>query len=347
MPPVDLRNFTFDELTRYVTETLGHRKFRAQQLFEWIHRHNVNDFDQMTNLAKAFRDDLARSCTLKPIEVAQSIQSEDGTEKLQFKLSDGSMVESVLIPSDERMTLCVSSQVGCAMGCRFCLTGTLKLQRNLTCSEIVDQYRQARAHLGNDPECISNIVLMGMGEPLHNLDNVVNACNILMHDHGVNFSGRKLTVSTSGLVPEIKALGERCGAGLAVSLNATTDEVRSRIMPVNKRYPLAQLIAALEAFPKPRKKRIVLEYVLLDGINNLPEDAKRLIKIARRVGGKVNLIPFNPHEQAEFQPPPTEEVFAFQRKLTESGVNTFIRQSKGQDIYGACGMLGKGADKKQ
>ncbi len=342
-PKIDLRDLTFDELKEFVREHLEEKSYRAKQIYEWLYRHGANSFEEMTSLKKELRLHLQAVASVDPLEITEILKSEDGTEKLQFRLQDGAAVEAVLIPNEGRMTLCLSTQVGCAMGCAFCFTGTLKLSRNLTQAEIVDQYRQALRHVGGDRAWISNVVLMGMGEPLQNLDNVVRACDILMDDNAYGLSARRVTVSTSGLIPQIRELQERSPISLAVSLNATTDEVRSRIMPVNKRYPMEELIRALEAFPNPRRARILIEYVLLAGVNDGLDDARRLAAIAGRIRCKVNLIPFNPHERSDFRPPEPEHVLAFQNILLNAGINTFCRQSRGQDIHGACGMLGKGA----
>ena len=341
MEKTNLLNFTFDRLSEYVREELGEKPFRARQLFEWLYRNGAENFEDMTNLSREFRKRLSECCTIEPIALTDAVHSKDGATKLQFTLEDGAAVESVLIPGDDRLTLCMSSQVGCAMGCAFCFTGSLKLQRNLSSAEIVDQYRQALKYTGGGGDRISNIVMMGMGEPLHNLENVIDAVNILMDERSYNLSSRRVTVSTCGLAPEIRTLAERTNACIALSLNATTDEVRSGIMPVNRRYPIAELLGALESYPKPRRKRIVLEYVMLKGVNDSPYDAKRLTRIARRLGCKINLIPYNPHEAGRFERPSDETVLAFQKILIGGGVNTFIRRSRGLDIFGACGMLGK------
>jgi len=339
MTKTDLRNFTYTELSDYIVETFGEKPFRAKQIFEWLYTHNVNSFDDMTSLSKPFRDKLEETCTIEPLKLSQVLKSKDGSEKLQFTLKDGYAVEAVLMPADGRVTLCISSQVGCAMGCQFCFTGSLKLTRNLEAAEIVDQYRQSQIYVGEDR--ISNIVMMGMGEPLTNFDNVVKACNLLSEDRGYNISGRKITVSTCGIVPKIAKLAEETNVNLAVSLNATTDEARSAIMPINKRYPLEDLIEALRSFPKQRKKRIVLEYVLLGGVNDTMDDARRLARIANRISCKINLIPFNVHTASNFDAPTNDHVLEFQRVLVNAKIDTRIRQSRGQDIYGACGMLGK------
>jgi len=341
MTKTDLRNFSYDELIEYVKDQFGEKPFRGRQVFEWIYKHNVTDFEQMTSLSKDFRQKLQESCTIEPMKITAVAKSADGTEKLQFTLKDGSAVEAVLMPADGRNTICISSQVGCAMGCKFCFTGSLKLKRDLETWEIVDQYRQAQLHLGEDGDRISNIVMMGMGEPLKNFDNVVKACNLLMHQHAYNISGRKLTVSTCGVVPKISDLIEQTNVNVAISLNATTNAIRSELMPINKSFPIETLINELDKFPKPRRKRIFLEYIMLKDINDTHNDARRLLKFAKKIGCKVNLIPFNQHDASDFSPPPRDEILEFQRIIIDGGIDTFIRQSRGQDIYGACGMLGK------
>ncbi|RJO65197.1 MAG: 23S rRNA (adenine(2503)-C(2))-methyltransferase RlmN [Myxococcales bacterium] len=343
MDKLDLRDLSFEELERFVGDELGEKPYRARQLFRWLYRRNARAFAEMTDLKEELRERLEARCTIEPLPIAAVHRSADGTEKLQLALKDGGAVEAVLIPGDDRLTLCVSSQVGCAMGCAFCYTGSLKLSRNLTCAEIVDQYRQALHHLGGKAERISNVVLMGMGEPLANFDAVAKAVNLLMDDRGYDLSGRRVTVSTCGIAPRLKDLAEQTDASLAVSLNATTDTTRSLLMPINRKHPLAELMRALEAFPLARRKRILFEYVLLAGVNDTDEDARRLVKLARRISCKVNLIPYNPHGASDFARPSDERILAFQKILLDAGVTAFIRQSRGQDIYGACGMLGRGA----
>jgi len=341
MDKQDLRDLSYEELESFVMNELEEKRFRARQIFDWIYIKNAVSFEEMSNLSRELREKLDEHATIAPIRLTDLRRSQDGTEKLQFTLDDGSLIESVVIPSEDRLTLCMSSQVGCAMGCAFCYTASLKLKRNLRTAEIVDQYRQALRHIGGDKERITNIVLMGMGEPLHNLEAVAKACNLLMDERGFNLSSRKVTVSTCGLVPEIARLADLTNVSLAVSLNATVDDVRSRIMPINRRYGLQELMDALDRFPKPRRKRIVLEYVLLRGVNDTPDDARRLARMARRIGCKVNLIPFNPHDASEFEAPEMDRVLSFQAILFEGDVSAFIRDSRGLDIHGACGMLGK------
>lgn len=322
-------------------DTLGEKKYRARQIYDWLYKKNADSIDEMTNLAKPLRERLKELATIDPLEIGLIKESEDGTKKIQFVLKDGYTIESVLIPNDERQSLCVSSQVGCAMGCKFCYTGSLKLTRNLDSAEIIDQYRQALKLLP-EGKTITNVVVMGMGEPLMNLENVAIAMNNIMDERAYNLSGRKVTVSTSGVVDRLPKLIEKTNVSVAVSLNATEDETRSKIMPINKKYPLEMLLSTLERFPKQKRARIVLEYVLLKGVNDTIKDAQRLSKIAKRLTCKVNLIRFNPHDAALFDAPTIEEVLAFQQELLANDVGVFIRQSRGQDVYGACGMLGKG-----
>lgn len=338
---IDLRNFTYDELVSFVRERLGEKPYRARQIYDWLYQHNVADFSDMSNLSRPLREKLTELCDIRPIRLAQVSESRDGSKKLQFELSDGGAIEAVLMPAEGRMSLCVSTQVGCAMACAFCFTGSLRLARNLTCAEIVDQLRQAQVYLGPEGPRISNVVMMGMGEPLANYEAVVRACTILTDERAYNLAARKIIVSTSGIIPKIHDFARDTTVSLAVSLNATTEETRSRLMPVNRRYPLADLVACLKSFPSNRRKRILLEYVLLHGENDDIEDARRLSRLAREIGCKVNLIPFNAHPGAGFEPPPMAHVLAFQKVIMDAGVETFIRQSRGQDIAGACGMLGR------
>lgn len=262
--------------------------------------------------------------------------SSDGTGKFLFGLDDGESIESVLIPDDDRLTLCISSQAGCAMGCRFCLTGRMGLKRNLRAHEIADQVISACRLIA--PAKITNVVFMGMGEPLANFDHVAEA--LWRITELMRISPRRITVSTSGVAPKIPELGEKAPAvNLAVSLNATTDTVRSRLMPVNKAYPLRVLLDACRAFPLPARRRITFEYVLLGGVNDTPEDAKRLAKLLKGIPSKVNLIPFNPYQEAEFGRPDDRRVLEFQDILVAAHITALIRKSKGRDILAACGQL--------
>lgn len=321
---------------------MGKERFRCDQLLRWIYKRGVTDLEQMTDLSKTLRADLAATTFISDWQPEVVETSSDGTRKFLFRLEDGSSVETVRIPMDkERSTLCISTQVGCAMHCDFCLTGTFGLQRNLTAAEIVNQVC-AVAKEGT----INNIVLMGMGEPLHNLDNVVRALQIFYAPAGLDYSSRKVTLSTCGLVPQIAELAERINVNLAVSLNATTDEVRDRLMPVNKRYPLSELMAACRNFPLTSHRRITFEYILIRDLNDSIADAKRLIKLLHGIKGKVNLIPFNEHEASNYRCPAPKIIDAFQTYLINHDVIAIRRASKGQDISAACGQL-KGKLEKQ
>jgi 23S rRNA (adenine2503-C2)-methyltransferase len=289
----------------------------------------------MTDLAKDFRSQLERCAYVSECVPEAIQQSCDGTRKYLFRLADGETVEAVRIPMEEgRGTLCISTQVGCAMGCQFCMTGTFGLTRHLSPAEIVNQVCAA---MTDAP--ISNIVLMGMGEPLHNLDNVVQALKILYLDDGLGFGSRRVTLSTCGLVPGIRSLAEQIKVNLAVSLNATTDALRNQLMPINQRYPLAELMAACREFANLTKQRITFEYILIGGVNDSIADAKRIVKLLHGVRSKVNLIAFNEHEGSSFKAPTPGSVKEFQTYLLQRNIVATLRASKGQDIAAACGQL--------
>ncbi len=334
MKKVDLKNLPPEELEAFLAD-LGKARFRTRQILRWIYQRGICDFSQMTDLAKDFRQELAEKATLSEFVPEVIEKSEDGTEKYLFRLDDGETVESVRIPMGEgRSTLCISTQAGCAMQCEFCFTGTFGLLRHLTPAEIVNQ---VCASLKQGP--VNNIVMMGMGEPLHNLDNVVKALKILYSEDGLGFGARRVTLSTCGLIPEMEKLGRQVRVGLAVSLNATTDEVRDRLMPVNKRYPLKDLMAACRQFPLQPREKITFEYILIRGVNDSPADAKRLVKLLHGVKAKVNLIPFNEHPGSDFRAPGEESIERFQTYLLNRKIVTVRRASKGQDISAACGQL--------
>jgi len=320
---------------------LGLKRYRADQVLKWIHSYHASSFEEMTDIAKTERGLLASVFDISSPKIAGTEVSRDGTRKFLFKLEDRHTIESVLIPDKDRQTLCISSQVGCQQACRFCLTGSGGFERNLESYEISDQVLEVQRILKEEgARGITNIVLMGMGEPLANFDKVVKALTIITADCGLGFSPRRVTVSTDGLVPEIEKLG-RSGlrVNLAVSLNATTDEVRDRIMPVNRRYPIKELLAACKRFPLEPRRRITIEYVLLKGVNDFREDAERLAKLLRGVKCKVNLIPFNPFPGSEFGRPDDVAVRRFQKVLIENGYTAPVRDSRGRDIAAACGQL--------
>lgn len=337
---VDLKNLSPTELKAFLAG-MGKERFRAGQLLRWLYPRGVSDFAAMTDLAKSFRDELAARATISTLVPEAEEVSSDGTRKFLFRLADRQSVETVLIPMEEgRATLCVSTQVGCAMQCAFCLTGTFGLTRDLTAAEIVNQVCAVRTRFPVD-----NIVLMGMGEPLHNLDNVVRALEILYSESGFDYSARKVTLSTSGLVPEMLELGRRIRVNLAVSLNATTDAVRNELMPINRRYPLAELMRACREFPLAPRQRITFEYILIRGVNDSLDDAKRLVKLLHGIKAKVNLIPFNEHSGSAFRAPDGAAIENFQRHLLNRNIVAIRRASKGQDISAACGQLKGRLDK--
>jgi len=338
---VDLRSLTLAGLGEQV-RAWGLPPFRARQLFAWIHGRGMTSTAPMTNLSKALRAQLADKADLTALVVDGEQSAEDGTRKLRLRLTDGRRIETVLIPDRDKLTQCLSSQVGCGLGCRFCATAAMGLCRNLTAGEIVDQVYRAR-ELISPEQRVSNLVFMGMGEPLNNLDAVLTAVEILCTDVGANFSSRRITVSTAGVVPGIDELGRRNRhVGLAVSLNATTDEVRTRLMPVNKRWPLSALMDALRRFPLPRRRRITFEYVLIAGVNDTAVDARLLVRLLHGIRSKVNLIPYNPvlsHSTPDFARPSSAAVEAFAERLRAKDLSTFVRQSRGDDISAACGQL--------
>ena len=339
MSRVNLVGLLPTELEALAVE-LGASRYRGRQLATWIYRKGVFDLEAMTDLPKDFRERLTERAVIEVPEPERVTASQDGSRKLVFLLADGARVSSVLMPDDDRMTLCVSTQVGCGFECRFCLTGVMGLERNLAPAEILGQVLAANRLLAPAGR-VTHIVFMGMGEPLANLAALVTALRILTDARlGVGYSPRRITVSTVGLVPGIEKLGrEGLRVNLAISLHAATDEVRSRLMPVNRAFDLAALMAALRRYPLAPRQRIFFEYVLLDGVNDTPEDARRLATLLRGLRAKVNLIPFNDWEGAEFHRPPLARILAFQSVLLDAGVTTTVRWSKGEDIGAACGQL--------
>lgn len=351
---VDIRGCTLPALEALVVAA-GEPKYRGRQLFKWIHNRGASSFDEMTDLPKAFRARAAEAFRIGSLAVSETRVSSDGTIKYRMDTGRGDFIESVYMRSARRNTLCVSTQVGCAMGCSFCLTGAMRLGRNLSAGEIVDQIRTVtadlRARLHHSGEAsrpphrgyISNVVFMGMGEPLANFEAVRDAVTILTHRDALGFSTRHVTVSTCGLVPEIACFGREVTAKLAVSLNAADDETRSKIMPINKKYPLSELLSALRAYPLKPGWRITFEYVLLAGVNDSAADAHRLVRLLSGIPAKVNLIVYNAHNAADFEAPSPEGVAAFHKVLTDKNLSAFIRENRGGDISAACGQLGSTA----
>ncbi len=335
----DLKNLTQEQLIPF-TESLGQPSFRGRQILAWIYRPGITGFDEMTDLAKDFRALLPDHAYISRFENPLTETSLDGTVKFGFFLQDGKMIESVMIPEEERSTLCVSSQVGCAMGCKFCLTGAMGFFRNLTTAEIVNQVCAVRDYLiADDKPRSTNIVFMGMGEPLANLDNLIDVISILTEQRGLDFSSRRITVSTCGLVPQMITLGEKTNVNLAISLHATDDETRSRIMPVNDRYPIAELLEGCKRFPHKKRQRIMFEYTMLEGINDSDTQAMELVGLLRDIPCKINLLSMNEAEGSVYRSPGRQRVLAFQKILRDNGFTAFIRQSRGADISAACGQL--------
>ncbi len=337
-PKLNIKAFAPDDLVAVIAE-MGLKKYRAAQIFEWIYRGDATSFDDMTNISKAERLLLASRFDIAEIRLLESETSRDGTIKYLFELRDNHTIESVLIPDDDRLTLCISSQVGCGQACRFCLTGKGGFRRNLLAHEIADQ----ALLIGRRRE-ITNIVLMGMGEPLANFDEVMKALRIITSDKAMGISRRRVTLSTAGLVPEIDRLGKSgIGVNLAVSLNAATDEVRDVIMPVNRRYPIKELLAACRRFPLGPRNRITFEYVMLEGVNDSAEDALQLARLLRGLRCKINLIPFNPFPGSGFRRPDEAVVRHFQKILHDRHYTAPVRESRGRDISAACGQLSERA----
>ena len=338
----NILDYTREDLGKWF-ESQGMRPFRAGQVFKWLYIRQADSFEEMTDLSKDLRRKLSAHFSIKRLVMESKQVSSDTTEKFLFSLADGLHIESVLIPEKDHFTLCVSSQVGCIQGCRFCLTATGGFVRNLDVGEIVAQVRDARSYLikkNKNPLKLSNIVFMGMGEPLANYRNVVRALRIITDtDYGLKFSPRRVTVSTSGLVPKIEQLGQDTDVNLAVSLNATTDEVRSRLMPINRKYPLKTLLETCRTFSMKPRNKITFEYILMKGVNDSGQDARRLVKLLAPIKAKVNLIPFNQHDESRFKRPTQREISDFLQILLDRNLTAITRKSKGDDILAACGQL--------
>jgi 23S rRNA (adenine2503-C2)-methyltransferase len=336
----NLKQLNRDELYRFIAQE-GLARYRAEQLIYWMYKRHVSKVDDITVFSKDLRSHLNDIAFVSNLKLARRLRSSDGTEKFLFSLEDGQTIESVLIHDESRLTLCISSQVGCAMGCLFCLTARCGLIRNLKSYEIVDQIIAVNGILESeavDGKAITNIVFMGMGEPLSNFDEVVEALWRIVDLIGI--SKRKITLSTSGIVPKILLLPKRApDINLAISLNATTDEVRSEIMPVNRRYPIKSLIAACRKYPLQPGRKLTFEYVLIRGKNDSGDDANRLVSLLRGMRCKINLIRFNPHDSSSLKAPASGRVLEFQKILMDHHLRAFIRGSRGEDILAACGQL--------
>lgn len=331
-----------------VAKEFSQPSYRAKQLYQWVFNKGARSFDEMTNLPKAFRAALVEEgYSVGRASLGRVAESIDGTRKLPVRLDDGAVVETVLIPMGEnKFTQCVSSQVGCALDCKFCYTGTLGLSRHLTPGEIVDQVLLGQTALPPEGR-ITHLVYMGMGEPLHNFDGVVASIEKICDPDGLGYSHKRVTVSTSGLVPEIKKLGQALPVNLAISLNASNDETRNAIMPVNKRYNLEKLIAALREYPLPPRRKMTMEYVLLGGVNDSAENAMELVKLLRGLPVRINLIPWNPFAGPGFERPEDDRVREFQDILNRHRYTVTIRTTKGLDIDAACGQLGERPSESQ
>ena len=340
MQKINIKSMDQNELQARLI-ALGLKKYRAGQVLTWIYTHYARSFEEMTNIPIAERGLLASVFYISTPDIIRTELSKDCTRKFLFTLEDAHTIESVLIPDEDRQTLCISTQVGCQQACRFCLTGSKGFTRNLRAYEIIDQVLEISRILQQEGKRrITNIVLMGMGEPLANFDEVLKALKVITSEKGLGFATRRVTVSTAGLVPEIEKLG-RSGVkvNLAISLNATTDEVRDTIMPVNRRYPIKELLAACRHFPLEPRRRITFEYVMVKGVNDTREDAQRLAKLLTGIKCKVNLIPFNPFPGSGLERPDDATVRGFQKILLDHHYITPVRESRGRDISAACGQL--------
>jgi 23S rRNA (adenine2503-C2)-methyltransferase len=343
---VNLLDFDAEGLTAWFAQQ-GEKPFRAKQVLRWVHQAREDDFTRMTDIAKSLREKLLLTAAVSPAPTLSDRLSDDGTRKFLFDVGNGNAVETVFIPEDDRGTLCVSSQAGCALECAFCSTGRQGFNRNLTTAEIIGQLWQANRLLGENlaaekrgDRIISNVVMMGMGEPLTNFDNLIPALRLMLDDNAYGLSRRRVTVSTSGIVPAMDRLADACPVALAVSLHAPNDALRDQLVPINRKYPLAELMAACQRYLKVAPRDfITFEYVMLDGINDREADARELLRLVRDVPCKFNLIPFNPFPNSGFKRSPRENVRRFAEILIEAGVVTTTRKTRGDDIDAACGQL--------
>ena len=338
LPQTDIKELSKDELTLWFISK-GIQPYRAGQILKWIYLRQADTFDVMTDIKKEIRNQLSQDFIICRLKKTRTETSQDGSKKYLFKLNDGKYIESVLIPEKDHYTLCISSQVGCAQGCKFCLTARAGFSRNLTKGEIIAQIRDVAFDIGGQKR-LSNIVMMGMGEPLANYSNVIEAIHVITDkDAGLGFSNRKVTVSTSGLVPKLMDLGRETTVNLAVSLNATENKTRDMLMPVNRKYPIEQLLKACANYPLMPRRKITFEYILIKGINDSEQDARRLAKLLRPIRAKINLIPFNSYEKSEFDRPDESVILKFKDILSKTNYTAIVRYSKGQDISAACGQL--------
>jgi len=334
---VNIRDLAPGEIEDFIAH-LGKEKYRARQLMKWVYQFNVASFGEMTTLSRELRGHLEETACLDGPEPVKMQAAADGTKKFLFRLRDGRHIESVLIPGRNHWTACLSTQAGCAMGCRFCFTGALGFQRQLTAGEITGQLTALKFQTPEGPN-VKNVVLMGMGEPLANYDNTVKAVRIMTDDAGMGLSSRKVTISTCGLAPQIVQLGKDVCVNLAISLNAPDNERRNHLMPVNRRYPLEELLRACRDYPMPGRRMLTFEYILMAGVNDSPADAEKVARLLRNLHCKLNLIVFNEYPGAEFRAPSPAAVAAFQQVLLKQHYTSIIRASRGSDILAACGQL--------
>ena len=349
---IDLVGMSRAEMEAAFAE-LGLPKFRVKQVWHWIYHHGVRDFSEMTTIAKGLQPELAEKFVISRPGVATEQTSTDGTRKWLMNFPDGKLAEAVHIPEDDRGAVCISSQVGCTLTCKFCHTGTQRMVRNLTPGEIVGQFMLARDSYGEwpsskEPRQLTNIVMMGMGEPLYNYDNVVQALGIIMDEEGINVSRRRITLSTAGVVPMIPQVGADLGVQLAISLHAVNDDLRNEIVPINKKYPIAELLDACRAYPTAKNsRRITFEYVMLKGVNDTPADARELVRLIRGIPAKVNLIPFNPWPGAPYECSTDDDIAAFADIVSRAGYSSPVRTPRGRDILAACGQLKTASERER
>lgn len=343
--PVNLLGLSPAKLAEWFV-SIGEKPFRATQVLKWVHQLGVTDFEQMSNISKDLRNKLCRLAEIRPPKVLEQWDSADGTRKFLFEVSGGNAIETVFIPDGERGTLCVSSQVGCSLDCSFCATGKQGFNRDLTAAEIIGQVFVAAQSFGQlqvkGPRKVTNVVLMGMGEPLLNFDNVIDAMNLMMDDNCYGISKRRVTLSTSGVVPALDRLGEYTDACLAISLHAPNDELRNQLVPINKKYPIAQLLASAKRYINglpDNHRKMTIEYTLIDQVNDRPEHAHQLAELLRDVPVKINLIPFNPFNLSNYKRVSNNSLHRFKNILMEAGYTTTVRTTRGDDIDAACGQL--------
>ena len=340
---INLLDFTSEDLKAFFLER-GEKPFRATQIIKWIHQHGVDNFDDMSNVSKALREELHTIAEIRAPEIAIDDKSEDGTHKWLIRLEDGNCIETVFIPEDGRGTLCISSQVGCALDCTFCSTARQGFNRNLTVAEIIGQLWLAKKILQPDPESdrvVSNVVMMGMGEPLLNFDNVVKAMKLMLDDNAYGLSKRRVTLSTSGVVPALDRLRDQVEVSLAISLHAPNDALRDQLVPINRKYPIKQLLDSCLRFMdgKAARERLTIEYVMLNGVNDTDENAHQLANVLKDVPAKVNLIPFNPFPETRYKRSSNNRIHRFRDILVEAGLIVITRKTRGEDIDAACGQL--------